>query len=114
MSSARYGINGISTYRRVAFVGPKILLDVVDDVKRHGRVAFLHESGIDLKKGKAFDAHLQMPARFGAKHFAGATGDLPPGGVKGRSAFRGTHSAPRASVGFNQNRVTRPSLYNGQ
>lgn len=103
---------GMSSFRRTAFVGPKILLDVVDDISRNGRVAFLTESKIDLKKGKAFDAWLHRPRRFGDHTWDGPTGGWSPGGTGGRLAFMGIGSKPVVLCGITKRRITFANIYN--
>lgn len=110
------GLLGRVAFRRSGYVGPKIQLDVVDDIKRAGRVAFLRESRIDQKKGKAYDAQLQMPRRYGDGDQDGPTGSpqsLPAGGTGGRQSFTGVGSKPVLLVGITKRRVTMPTMYNG-
>lgn len=104
------GLLGRVGVRRSAYPGPRLGLDIVDDVKRYGRVAFLVQDHIDLKKGKAFDAHLK------AKHFGngnqGFTGALPAGGRTGRQSFGGVFSTRTARMGIH-NRINLPvNTYN--
>lgn len=111
--SSRFGLYGLQGFRRTAWVGPKELLDVVDDIKKYGRVEFLKESVIDIHKGRAADAHLQMPRRFGDGTQDGPTGDLPAGGIRGRRGYTGVGSKPREiKVGLTQNLVTAPNIRN--
>lgn len=101
-----------SAYRKTAYVGRKFYLDVVDDIKQNGRAAFLGESHIDMRKGKAFDARLHRPVRYGDGTQDGPTGGLPAGGTGGRQSYRGVSSMPRAKRGITHDRVTTVNTYN--
>lgn len=98
--------------KRVAWVGPKTLLDVVKDIDTVGRVEYLKEARISLSRGKAFDARLQMPSEnFSGPH--GGKSVLPAGGIKGRRSYAGQGSLPSYSlVGITKNIHLQANILN--
>lgn len=112
MARQGFGLLGLPSFRRTAWVGPKILLDVVDDISNNGREAFLRESRIDLLKGKSFDARLQRPRRFGNLNFSGAVGGPPAGGITGRQSYTGVNQQARVSLGMGNKINFVPNIFN--
>lgn len=102
------GLLGRSGVRRLAYVGPKLTPnDVVYITDNYGRLAFLTDQHIDLKKGKAYDARLHMPTerREGPQ-------PPPPGGTGGRRSFTGVRSIETAKLGLKDRIDLAPNIYN--
>ena len=102
------GLFGRSAVTRSAYVGPSLTPnDVVRITDKYGRVVFLGDQHIDLKKGKAYDARLQMPS----ENISGPN-PLPAGGVRGRQASTGVRSILYPQLGITNRINLTPNIKN--